>query len=169
MTKQIELATKPYGPPFAADRAWQAEDREGWTLDAMRDGFIDVLDAVVKIDEHRAEMREPAHPGIEVTHFRSNRISGSRAIDAEIVIFVMAMTVDDDENEIEKIAQWRRETADQFNAYPRAVLDAFHTDVIGRVEEAGEYDKLMAQRWANAWYEMESPAARWLGRESKEP
>ena len=118
---QLAISTPPYGPPYAADRAWQADGRDEWILDAMRAGFANALDDSITMDILRnPELGKPAHPGIEVTHFRSNRVP----IDADIATDVWAMK----NSEVEKMARWRHGNTEQLNEYPRTVLDEFAKD-----------------------------------------
>jgi hypothetical protein len=156
MTKQLELAKPPYMPPYAADRAWEPDGRDEWIVDAMRHGFTDALEASIRMDERDPELRRPS--GVEMVRFRSNRIGGSQAIDGGIVDQVMAMT----DEEIENQAQWRHDNAEQLAGYPRACLDAFQQDIINAVDEAGQWDKAAAARWADAIASSRALTARWF-------
>lgn len=156
MTNQLVPAAKPYGPPYAADRAWEPAGRDEWNLDAMRDGYTHALEAALKRDETKhPELAQPAHPGVEVPHFRSNRLP----IDTDIVTEVMALHDDD----LETVARFRRDTAEIFSGpYARQCLDAFQQDIIDAVHEAGMWDSATAARWTNHHKAIQDMGARWL-------
>lgn len=140
--------------PFWEERAWALGDQDNWTLDAMRHGFTDALEAAVRMDERDPELCRPS--GVERVRFRSNRLP----IDADIVERVRAMETED----IEKQAQWRRDNAEQLTAYPRAALDAFAKDITSAVEAAGEWDRKAAERWRAHREAVAEPVNRWLER-----
>ena len=115
---QLAIPTAPYGPPYASDRAWQADGRDEWILDAMRSGLADALEASIKMDERDPEMRKPR--GVQIIHFRSNRLP----VDGDIADIVWALG----DKEIEILARWRHDNSEQLNEYPRTVVDEFVKD-----------------------------------------
>ena len=158
MTKQLELARPPYGPPYAAERAWEPDGRDDWVLRAMRAGLTHSVEGAIMMDEQRhPELREFAHPGVEVVHFRSNRLRGS-AIDTDIAGSVMYMSLDD----IEKFAKHRHEVAEDWDHYPRACLDAFQQDIIDHIDEAGMWDRAATARWKAHKEAVAAHVDRWL-------
>jgi hypothetical protein len=151
-----ELATvDPYAPPFWDERAWQPDGRDQWILHAMRAGLVDALIAAIKMDERNPDMRQPV--GVETVRFRSNRLRGG-SIDTDIVAQVWALS----DKDIEELAQDRHETAEDWDHYPRAVLDAFQQDIVDAVFTAGLEDKAAAARWADATASSRSLTARWF-------
>ena len=155
MTKQLELAKPPYSQPYASERAWEPDGRDDWILHAMRAGLTDALEASIKMDERNPDMRQPA--GVEKVRFRSNRLRGG-SIDADIVLNVKFMSLEG----IEAQAQWRHDNHYELDAYPRACLDAFQQDITTAVDEAGQWDKAAAARWADAFASNRALTARWF-------
>ena len=155
MTKQLELAYR-YHQPYAAARAWEPDGRDDWTLYAMRAGLTDALEASIKIDErNNPEMRQPV--GTETVRFRSNRLRGS-SIDTDIAHQVWNLP----DEYVELRAQHRHDTAEDWDNYPRTVLDAFQQDIINAVDEAGVWDRAAAARWADAAASSRALTARWF-------
>lgn len=160
-TTAVELALKPYGPPYRSERAWSGVDGDSWMADALRDCFVMALVAGLQKDVRDPELRKFAHPDREVTHFRSHRFGRNlRSLDGDIVDRVMAMPI----GEIEEVAVWRRDNAEYLNGHPRAVLDDFAQDIEDNVFEAGLWDKAMSERWAAHDRAVAAPVEYWLQR-----
>ena len=154
-TKQVQVATPPYMPPYARERAWGDDDE--WSVVGMRDGFTMALDAGVQMEERKPDTLK--NVGGDRVRWRSNRIAGVGSIDQDIVDRVMAM----EDAEVEEVARWRRDHAEEIGNHPRLVLDAFANDIVWAVEDAGQWDKAAAERWQAHREAVAAPAARWLG------